>query len=159
MVVTIVVIVGIIGIGVGILAYRNRTEKGIESGITSFRRELHALAPRPGDERSAPHRPPADARGVTIMSDPEPLDDEAAADATDDTPAESDTDEDAAAADTDAADGIDEQAADDVTDVEPADEAAADEDAAVDADDDDAPVGVAGAADVDPTDSDERPDA
>ena len=47
MVVTIVVIVGIIGIGVGILAYRNRTEKGIESGITSFRRELHALAPRP----------------------------------------------------------------------------------------------------------------
>ena len=70
MVVTIVVIVGIIGIGVGILAYRNRTEKGIESGITSFRRELHALAPRPGEERPAPGPPPADARGVTIMSDP-----------------------------------------------------------------------------------------
>ncbi|WP_436793514.1 hypothetical protein [Actinospongicola halichondriae] len=44
MVVTIMVIVGIIGIGVGILAYRSRTEKGIESGISSFRRELHALA-------------------------------------------------------------------------------------------------------------------
>ena len=71
MVVTIVVIVGIIGIGVGILAYRNRTEKGIESGITSFRRELHALAPRPGEERSAPGRPTPDARGVTIMSDQE----------------------------------------------------------------------------------------
>ncbi len=76
MVVTIVVIVGIIGIGVGFLAYRNRTEKGIESGITSFRRELHALAPQPGEERNAPGRPTADARGVTIMSDaadePEP---------------------------------------------------------------------------------------
>lgn len=53
MVVTIVVIVGIVVVGVGILAYRNRTEKGIESGITSFRRELHALAPRTDEESRA----------------------------------------------------------------------------------------------------------
>lgn len=94
MVVTIVVIVGIIGIGVGFLAYRNRTEKGIESGITSFRRELHALAPQPGEERNAPGRPTADARGVTIMSDdaddpvdaPDDTDD--ASDDTDDAPAD-----------------------------------------------------------------------
>ncbi len=69
MVVTIVVIVGIIGIGVGVLAYRSRTEKGIESGISSFRRELHALAPRPDLEHrsSGPERTPDPARGMTIM--------------------------------------------------------------------------------------------
>lgn len=69
MVVTISVIVVIIVVGVGILAFRFRTEKGIESGITSFRRELHALAPRPGERDAAPTaRPTADPRGVTIVS-------------------------------------------------------------------------------------------
>lgn len=69
MVVTILVIVGIVGIGVGILAYRGRTEKGIESGITSFRRELHALAPRPdvNQPSSGPERPADEARGMKIM--------------------------------------------------------------------------------------------
>ena len=32
--------------GCGYLAYRHRAERGIESGISSFRRELRALAPR-----------------------------------------------------------------------------------------------------------------
>ncbi len=89
MVVTIVVIVGIIGIGVGILAFRSRTEKGIESGITSFRRELHALAPHPDEDHrlSIPERTPDEARGLTIMPDEvgdvvedESVDDEAVGD-------------------------------------------------------------------------------
>lgn len=80
MVVTISLIVVIIVVGVGILAFRFRTEKGIESGITSFRRELHALAPRPGERDAAPARPPTEPRGVTIMSDDEPADDEPADD-------------------------------------------------------------------------------
>jgi hypothetical protein len=45
-----VVIVVIVVIGVGALAYRNRPEGSIESGIRSFRREMRALAP-PGDQR------------------------------------------------------------------------------------------------------------
>ena len=40
-----VVVVAVVG--VGLLAYRNRPESSIESGIRSFRREMRALAPPP----------------------------------------------------------------------------------------------------------------
>lgn len=43
------VIVVIVVVGVGALAYRNRPEGSIESGIRSFRREMRALAP-PGEQ-------------------------------------------------------------------------------------------------------------
>lgn len=46
MVPTILVLVIIIGIGGGVWAYINRTPKSIDAGISSFQRELHALAPR-----------------------------------------------------------------------------------------------------------------
>jgi hypothetical protein len=45
------VIVVIIAVGVGVLAYRARPESSIESGIRSFRREMRALAPPPEDPR------------------------------------------------------------------------------------------------------------
>ena len=52
----IVVVVAVVG--VGLLAYRNRPESSIESGIRSFRREMRALAPPPEhgtpDERDEP---------------------------------------------------------------------------------------------------------
>lgn len=48
MVWTLLIVVGIVIIGVGVLSYRNRPQKGIESGISSFQRELSALAPRDG---------------------------------------------------------------------------------------------------------------
>ncbi len=62
MVTIFVLLVLIVGVGVGVLAVRNRTEHGIESGISSFRREMRALAPRPGDRDLArsPHDPVAD---------------------------------------------------------------------------------------------------
>lgn len=104
MVFTIGVIVVIIVVGVGILAFRFRTEKGIESGISSFRRELHALAPRPGERDAAPNRPQAEPRGVTIMSG-----ESADAPAVDEA-AETDT-EDAAASPTEA-----DESGDDVSD-------------------------------------------
>ena len=53
-----VVIVLIVVIGVSVLAYRNRSEKGIESGISSFRRELRALAPESKDGPRRPGPPP-----------------------------------------------------------------------------------------------------
>lgn len=54
------------GVGVGVLAYRNRPESSIESGIHAFRREMRALAP-PSEQRrmhdvdrdEPPHRPGA----------------------------------------------------------------------------------------------------
>ena len=51
------VVVLIIAVGAGVLAYRNRPESSIESGITSFRREMRALAPPP-DHRRGPHDDP-----------------------------------------------------------------------------------------------------
>ena len=66
---TILVIVLIVVVGVSILAYRNRAERGIESGISSFRRELHALAPRPGeiDRPPSPERDTKGSSGVGIV--------------------------------------------------------------------------------------------
>ena len=58
------VIVVIIAVGAGLLAYRHRPESSIESGITSFRREMRALAPPPEHRRgpddgpAAPHDAP-----------------------------------------------------------------------------------------------------
>ena len=62
MVATTLVILVIVVVGVGVLAYRNRTDKGIESGISSFKRELHALAPRdrPSDPSGRPSDPTAE---------------------------------------------------------------------------------------------------
>jgi hypothetical protein len=47
------VMVVIVAVGVGVLAYRARPESSIESGIHSFRREMRALAPPP-DQRRGP---------------------------------------------------------------------------------------------------------
>jgi hypothetical protein len=61
------VIVVIVVVGASVLAYRNRPESSIESGIRSFRREMRALAPPPGhrergsepdDAGSDPHHQP-----------------------------------------------------------------------------------------------------
>ena len=54
----VIAIVVVVAIGAAVLAYRHRSERGIESGISSFRRELRALAPRkdadpPGEDRDA----------------------------------------------------------------------------------------------------------
>lgn len=59
MIETIVVIVLIIVVGVSVLAFRNRPQKGIESGISSFRRELNALAPE-SDHGPRAAQPPVD---------------------------------------------------------------------------------------------------
>ena len=77
MVGTIVVIVLIVVVGVSVLAYRHRSERGIESGITSFRRELRALAPRPGeiDRPPSPERPTEGSSGVGIVPPDRPEDD------------------------------------------------------------------------------------
>ena len=45
------VVVLIVVVGAGYLAYRSRPESSIESGIRSFRREMRALAPPPGQRR------------------------------------------------------------------------------------------------------------
>lgn len=78
------VIVVVVVLGVAVVAYRNRSEKGIESGISSFRRELRALAPE-SDEGPRRARPPVDpprTSGVGVLRpDPEaepPPDDEPA---------------------------------------------------------------------------------
>ena len=46
MIEAIVALLAVLLIGGGYLAWRHRSERGIESGISSFRRELSALAPR-----------------------------------------------------------------------------------------------------------------
>ena len=79
MIETIGVIVLIIVVGVSVLAYRNRPQKGIESGISSFRRELRALAPESeGGPRAA--QPPVDpprTSGVGVLRpDPDARPDE-----------------------------------------------------------------------------------
>jgi hypothetical protein len=51
MVATIVVVVVVVGVVAGVLVYRSRTAHDIESDISSFRRELRALAPRAQDQR------------------------------------------------------------------------------------------------------------
>ena len=48
---SIVAIAIVVVVGAAFLAYRHRSERGIESGISSFRRELKALAPRRDGER------------------------------------------------------------------------------------------------------------
>ena len=63
------VIVVIVVVGASVLAYRNRPEHSIESGIHSFKREMRALAPpsrrrrpsEPGDDE-APDLPSAGPR-------------------------------------------------------------------------------------------------
>jgi hypothetical protein len=47
------VVVLIVVVGAGYLAYRSRPESSIESGIRSFRREMRALAPPP-EHRGGP---------------------------------------------------------------------------------------------------------
>lgn len=59
-----VFIVVIVGVGAGYLAFRNRQPNSIESGITSFRREMNALAP--GRRRSGSGEP---APGVGPLRD------------------------------------------------------------------------------------------
>jgi len=44
------VVLVVVVVGGGVLAYRNRPEGSIESGIRSFRREMRALAP-PAEQR------------------------------------------------------------------------------------------------------------
>lgn len=50
MIAFLLVVVVITVVGVGALAYRNRPESSMESGIRSFRREMRALAP-PAEQR------------------------------------------------------------------------------------------------------------
>ena len=71
MIPTLLVMVLIVVIGVSVLAYRNRSSKGIESGISSFRRELRALAPE-SDEGPRAAGPPVDpprTSGVGVLRD------------------------------------------------------------------------------------------
>ena len=79
MIPTLVVIVLIVVIGVSVLAFRNRSARGIESGISSFRRELRALAPE-SDEGPRAAGPPVDpprTSGVGVLrDDPEPSPDD-----------------------------------------------------------------------------------
>ncbi len=96
MVETVVVIVLIVVVGVSVLAFRNRPPKGIESGISSFRRELRALAPESeGGPRAA--QPPADpprTSGVGVLRpDPtEPVEEPPASDDTEPGSGESESD-------------------------------------------------------------------
>lgn len=61
------IVVVIVVVGAAALAYRHRPESSIESGISSFRREMRALAP-PGQRRpSAPA--PGDDDGVVRPPD------------------------------------------------------------------------------------------
>lgn len=68
-------------VAIGALAFRNRTERGIESGISSFRRELDALAPR-GDPkahavpRREPEEPEADDGAREVEDDADDEDDD-----------------------------------------------------------------------------------
>lgn len=86
MIETIVVIVLIIVVGVSALAFRNRPQKGIESGISSFRRELNALAPESdhGPRAAEPPVDPPRTSGVGVLRpdpdaqpDDEPVDESA----------------------------------------------------------------------------------
>lgn len=78
MVPILLLLVLIVGIGVSVIALRNRTEHGIESGISSFRREMRALAPRRGESGSPltdDHRRVEQDTGVHVLDDapaPEP---------------------------------------------------------------------------------------
>lgn len=56
------VIVVIVVVGAGMLAYRARPEGSIESGIRSFRREMRALAPPPEHRRGPDDDPAGSAR-------------------------------------------------------------------------------------------------
>lgn len=58
----VIAIVVVVVLGGAYLAFRHRSERGIESGISSFRRELSALAPR-REPRVAP-RTEADAEAA-----------------------------------------------------------------------------------------------
>ena len=53
-----VFIVVVVGVGAGYLAYRNRQPSSIESGISSFRREMDALAPHRRERRDMPQPRP-----------------------------------------------------------------------------------------------------
>jgi hypothetical protein len=71
----VIAIVVVVVLGGAYLAFRHRSERGIESGISSFRRELSALAPRREPRvaprtRSEPDREDAEAESE-ITDDPE----------------------------------------------------------------------------------------
>ncbi len=82
MVPILLMVIVIVVVGVGVLAYRNRSDKGIESGITSFRRELRALAPTSDQsDHAATANPSANPTADPTSDDeqgqePEPTDDE-----------------------------------------------------------------------------------
>ncbi|MGK2930867.1 MAG: hypothetical protein ACSLFO_14980 [Acidimicrobiales bacterium] len=96
MVETLVVIVLIVVVGVSVLAFRNRPQKGIESGISSFRRELRALAPESegGPRAAQPPTDPPRTSGVGVLRpDPtEPVEDPPASDDAAPDPGESESD-------------------------------------------------------------------
>lgn len=72
MVPILLLLVLIVGIGVSVIALRNRAEHGIESGISSFRREMRALAPRRGESGSPltdDHRRVEQDTGVHVLDD------------------------------------------------------------------------------------------
>lgn len=85
MVPILLLLVLIVGVGVSVIALRNRAEHGIESGISSFRREMRALAPRrgePGSPLPDDHRRVEQDTGVHMLGDrpssddgPDPADD------------------------------------------------------------------------------------
>jgi hypothetical protein len=64
------VIVVIIAVGAGVLAYRARPESSIESGVRAFRREMRALAPPP-DHRRGSNEGPHDGSGTRSDSPPQ----------------------------------------------------------------------------------------
>lgn len=68
---TLLGIVAVVIVGVAIVVYRHRSAGGIESGISSFRRELRALAP-PDAERSTQTLSPDDVDGPTGSGDDDP---------------------------------------------------------------------------------------
>lgn len=99
MVPILLLLVLIVGIGVSVIALRNRAEHGIESGISSFRREMRALAPRRGEAGSPltdDHRPVEQDTGVHVLGDAparEPRADEGDPDGLDDRDGPDDFDE------------------------------------------------------------------
>lgn len=83
MIVPIAIFVVLVAVVIGAMAYRARPPRGIESGISSFRKELDALAPR-----RPPVRGPGDAGGQDAVGpdggdDPEDSVDEGGADPAD----------------------------------------------------------------------------
>lgn len=51
MIAFLLIVVVIVVVGASALAYRNRPQSSIESGVRAFRREMRALAPPPEQRR------------------------------------------------------------------------------------------------------------